>query len=178
MAIIISMAHTPLNFWFACAGMTMPTRPSTPPTPQSSAFIALGSNLGDRSKNLSFGIGELAKLGIITPSPLTIESDDETGIGPPYLNTVVKLDAYVSDPRALLEECLRIEIARGRNRALPPNSPRTLDLDLISAEGWTGAWEWDTPSDLLALGNTLTLVLPHPRASVREFVMKPLEAIK
>jgi len=34
------------------------------------AHIALGSNLGDRSKNISIGISELAKLGQLTPSPL------------------------------------------------------------------------------------------------------------
>ncbi|MDR1841312.1 MAG: 2-amino-4-hydroxy-6-hydroxymethyldihydropteridine diphosphokinase [Holophagales bacterium] len=142
-----------------------------------SVYIALGSNLGDRPKNIAFGVSELKKFGDLAPSPLTVESEDESGIGPPYLNTVVKLDAHISDPRALLEECLRIEIACGRNRALPPNSPRTLDLDLIVADGWQGVWEWDAPGDLLALGPKLTLILPHPRAKYREFVMKPLRAI-
>lgn len=140
-------------------------------------YIALGSNLGDRSNNISFGISELGGLGKLTHSPLMIETDDEYGIGPPYLNTVIKLDAQIADPRILLEQCLRIELACGRDRALPPNSPRTLDLDLIKAEGWDGTWEWNTPNDLLQLGTTLTLILPHPRAESREFVMKPLMAL-
>ena len=146
------------------------------------AHIALGSNLGDRSKNISIGISELAKLGQLTPSPLITETDDESGLGPPYLNTVVKLDTHIADPRTLIEECLRIELACGRNRALPPNSPRTLDLDLVMADGWRGKWEWDTPMDLLQLapqlGPKLALILPHPRAKLRDFVMKPLEALK
>ena len=141
------------------------------------AYIALGSNLGDRSNNISLGISELSGLGILTRSPLMVETDDECGIGPPYLNTAIKLDAQIADPRILLEQCLRIEILCGRDRALPPNSPRTLDLDLIKAEGWRGTWEWNTPNELLQLGSTLTLILPHPRAESREFVMKPLRAL-
>jgi 2-amino-4-hydroxy-6-hydroxymethyldihydropteridine diphosphokinase len=141
------------------------------------ARIALGSNLGDRSNNISLGISELSILGGLTRSPLVIESDDESGVGPPYLNTVIKLDTHIEDPRILLEECLRVELACGRDRTLPPNSPRTLDLDLIEAEGWRGVWEWNTPDDLLQLGPRLTLILPHPRANSREFVMKPLNAI-
>ncbi|MDR0499377.1 MAG: 2-amino-4-hydroxy-6-hydroxymethyldihydropteridine diphosphokinase [Holophagales bacterium] len=141
------------------------------------AYVALGSNLGNRSKNISFGISELCKLGRLTCSPLVIESEDESGIGPPYLNTVIKLDACIADPRVLLEECLRTELACGRDRTLPPNSPRVLDLDLIAAEGWLGNWEWDAPGDLFQIGPKLTLILPHPRAEFREFVMKPLKAL-
>jgi len=146
-------------------------------SPLLSAYIAVGSNLGDRSENISFGISKLAKLGNITQSPLTLETESVTGVGPPYLNTVVKLDTNIPNPPALLEECLRIELACGRNRDLPSNSPRTLDLDLIMADGWQGVWEWDTPNDLLALGPKLNLILPHPRAMYRDFVMKPLKAI-
>jgi 2-amino-4-hydroxy-6-hydroxymethyldihydropteridine diphosphokinase len=141
------------------------------------AYIALGSNLGDRLKNISYGVEALAKLGQVAESPLVLETADEAGIGPPYLNTVARLDAHIADPRALLEECLRIELACGRDRSLPPNSPRELDLDLIMAEGWQGNWEWAAPDDLLQLGPSLTLVLPHPRANSRDFVMEPLRAM-
>jgi 2-amino-4-hydroxy-6-hydroxymethyldihydropteridine diphosphokinase len=141
------------------------------------AYIALGSNLGDRLKNISFGLGALAELGQVAASPLVLETADESGIGPPYLNTAARLDAHISDPCLLLEECLRIEIACGRDRSLPPNSPRELDLDLITADGWQGKWEWAAPEDLLQLGPFLTLILPHPRAESRDFVMEPLKAI-
>jgi 2-amino-4-hydroxy-6-hydroxymethyldihydropteridine diphosphokinase len=141
------------------------------------AYIALGSNMGDRLKNISFGIGALAKLGQVSESPMILETADEAGIGPPYLNTVARLDSCLADPRALLEECLRIELACGRDRSLPPNSPRELDLDLIMAEGWQGNWEWAAPEDLLQMGAFLTLILPHPRAEFRDFVMRPLRAI-
>lgn len=140
------------------------------------AFIALGSNLGDRRKNIAAGMAGLERLGRATPSPLIVETEDESGVGPPYLNTVAKLDTSIG-PCALLEECLRIELACGRDRALPSGSPRTLDLDLIMAEGCNGSWEWGAPDDLSQIGRTLTLVLPHPRAVSRKFVMEPLEAL-
>jgi 2-amino-4-hydroxy-6-hydroxymethyldihydropteridine diphosphokinase len=142
------------------------------------AFIAIGSNLGDRRENIALGLKGLERLGQVTPSPLTIETDDESGVGPPYLNTVVKLDTSILSPCALLEECLRIELDCGRDRALPSGSPRTLDLDLIMVEGYRGGWEWDAPDGLSQLGKTLTLALPHPRAESRRFVMEPLEALQ
>lgn len=141
------------------------------------AYIALGSNMGGRRQNIAAGIEGLSKLGQVAASPLVMETEDEVGIGPPYLNTVIRLDTPIADPRELLEECLRIELACGRDRSLPPNSPRPLDLDLVMAEGWRGSWEWDSPEDLFMLGPSLTLELPHPRAEAREFVMKPLLAL-
>jgi 2-amino-4-hydroxy-6-hydroxymethyldihydropteridine diphosphokinase len=144
------------------------------------AYIALGSNLGDRQSNIFAGIHMLSALGRVTASPLTVETEDEAGIGPSYLNTVIELDAETADPRTLLEECLRIEIAVGRNRTLPRNAPRVLDLDLIMAGGWRGHWEWDSPKDLRdfpRLGPRLALDLPHPMAARRDFVLGPLKAL-
>jgi 2-amino-4-hydroxy-6-hydroxymethyldihydropteridine diphosphokinase len=141
------------------------------------AYIALGSNLGDRRENISFGLRRLAALGRVTASPVVVEADDEAGLGPPYLNTAARLDTQLDDPRRLLEECLRIELECGRARPAPPNSPRTLDLDLVAVEGRSGEWEWDAPADLSRLGPKLALTLPHPRSGAREFVMGPLRAI-
>jgi 2-amino-4-hydroxy-6-hydroxymethyldihydropteridine diphosphokinase len=80
---------------------------------------------------------------------------------PPFLNGVV-LARTDLEPEAALEALHRIEAAFGRNRKAP-NAPRTLDLDLI------------------ALGRTVLegppLVLPHPRAAERLFVMGPLAEI-
>ena len=143
-------------------------------------YIALGSNLGDRAANIAFGLMTLKGLGSVTPSPLMLECDDETGLGPPYLNTVAALETgqgAFADPRKLLEECLRIELACGRDRSLPPNSPRPLDLDLIMAKDWEGAWIWEAPLDLTAIGMNLSLILPHPRAAQRPFVQRPLKAL-
>ena len=141
------------------------------------ALVALGSNLGDRRGYLEAGLAALALLGVVTPSPLWVETPDESGIGPEYLNTVALLETPGADPSILLEALLRAELQWGRDRGQGSNAPRTLDLDLIAVEGLAGTWSWATPSDLRVLGPELTLQLPHPRARQRAFVMGPLRAL-
>ena len=142
------------------------------------AIIALGSNLGDRRAHLDAGLMALKTLGAVTPSPLVMETPDESGRGPAYLNTVARVVTEELDPRRLLEALLRIERARGRDRAAGRNAPRTLDLDLITTDGEKGCWTWDTPGDLRdALGPSLELELPHPRAFTRPFVLEPWRAL-
>ena len=140
------------------------------------ALVALGSNLGDRRAHLEAGLGLLAELGAVTPSPLWPETPDESGNGPDYLNTVALLETSL-EPPALLEALLRAELRLGRDRTRGRNAPRTLDLDLILAEGAAGRWTWATPPDLAALGPELVLELPHPRAKGRSFVAGPAAAL-
>lgn len=143
------------------------------------AIIALGSNLGDRRAHLEGGLASLAALGQVFPSPLVMETPDESGRGPAYLNTVARLLTKEADPRRLLEALLRLERAAGRDRSQGRNAPRTLDLDLITTDGETGRWTWDTPEDLhAALGPILELELPHPRAFSRPFVLEPWRALE
>ncbi len=80
---------------------------------------------------------------------------------PAFLNGVAIVETALA-PREVLEALMRIETAFGRRRSLP-NAPRTLDLDLI-AYGRRILGEPD-------------LVLPHPRAADRLFVMGPLAEI-
>ncbi|HET8715323.1 MAG TPA: 2-amino-4-hydroxy-6-hydroxymethyldihydropteridine diphosphokinase [Holophagaceae bacterium] len=142
------------------------------------AIVALGSNLGDRRAHLEAGLGALDTLGAVTPSPLVMETPDESGRGPAYLNTVARLVTEEGDPRRLLEALLRLERAQGRDRSAGRNAPRTLDLDLITTDGPKGRWSWDTPEDLReALGPALELELPHPRAFARPFVLEPWRAL-
>lgn len=142
------------------------------------AIIALGSNLGDRLAHLDAAVAGLRELGTVTPSPLLIETPDESGRGPAYLNTVVRLVAPGRDFRRLLEELLRLELRLGRDRADGRNAPRTVDLDLIAVDGRSGSWTWATPEDLAPhLGPELELLLPHPRATARDFVMEPWKAL-
>ena len=79
---------------------------------------------------------------------------------PPFLNLVATVETLLG-PRALLEALHRIEAALGRRRGRP-NAPRTVDLDLI-------AFGREVRDD--------ALVLPHPRAAQRLFVMGPLSEI-
>lgn len=141
------------------------------------AVIALGSNLGDRRAHLDAGLAALRTLGAVVPSPLVMETPDESGRGPAYLNTVAILVTEEADPCRLLEALLRLELAAGRDRSAGRNAPRTLDLDLITADGAPGSWTWDSPEDLRALGPTLSLELPHPRAFSRPFVLEPWRAL-
>lgn len=142
------------------------------------AIVALGSNLGDRRAHLDAGLAALGALGAVTASPLVMETPDESGRGPAYLNTVARLVTDLDDPRRLLEALLRIERAQGRDRSAGRNAPRTLDLDLITTDSGKGRWTWDTPEDLqTVLGPILELELPHPRAFTRPFVLEPWRAL-
>jgi 2-amino-4-hydroxy-6-hydroxymethyldihydropteridine diphosphokinase len=80
---------------------------------------------------------------------------------PAYLNGVAIVEADRS-PEALLEQILAIEASFGRIRT-EPNAPRTLDIDLIAY----GRRVIDEPG----------LIVPHPRAHERLFVMGPLAEI-
>lgn len=143
------------------------------------AVIALGSNLGDREAHLAAGLEGLRTLGRVIPSPKVMETPDESGQGPAYLNTVALLLRPSADPRRLLEDLLRLELQNGRNRAEGRNAPRTLDLDLITVGGKQGRWTWATPGDLAPhLGPDLSLELPHPRAFTRPFVLEPWRALE
>lgn len=141
------------------------------------AIVALGSNLGDRQAYLAAGLKALATLGVVTPSPLVMETPDESGLGPAYFNTVALLVTEETDPRRLLEALLRLELGLGRDRAQGRNAPRTLDLDLITTDAPAGRWTWEAPTDLRGLGAELTLELPHPRAFRRPFVLEPWRAL-
>jgi 2-amino-4-hydroxy-6-hydroxymethyldihydropteridine diphosphokinase len=80
---------------------------------------------------------------------------------PDYLNGVAVVETALA-PRAALDALLALETRFGRRRTTP-NAPRTLDLDLISLGG--------------AVIDEPGLVLPHPRAHDRRFVMGPLAEI-
>jgi len=141
------------------------------------AIIALGSNLGDRLAHLDAGLAAMGAIGKVTPSPLVMETPDESGLGPAYLNTAALLDCASTDPQHLLEALFRIELAQGRDRSAGRNAPRTLDLDIIAVEGLRGTWRWPRPQGLAVPWDTLELILPHPRARQREFVMAPIRAL-
>jgi len=124
------------------------------------AFVALGSNLGDRLANLQEAVdrlGEVAGIRVVRTSRV-YETDP---VGPPqpdYLNAAVMVDTLLS-ARKLLEACLGVEQAMGRERS-ERWAPRTIDLDVLSY----GQEEIDEPG----------LVVPHPRMHERGFVLVPL----
>lgn len=128
------------------------------------AYVALGSNLGDRAGHLAAGLLALATLP--DTRLLAVSSTFETvPVGPAgqqnYFNAAAALATSLA-PRDLLEHLLAVEQAQGRVRR-ERWGPRTLDLDLLLH----GDAVLDDPH----------LTLPHPRMLERAFVLAPLADI-
>ena len=126
------------------------------------AFVALGSNLGDRDALLAAALAGLRA----TPGVRRVvcSSVYETApVGPPgqgpYLNAVARLETSLG-PHELLARLLALEREAGRVRSGVRDEARTLDLDLLLHGGRC----LDDP----------TLTLPHPRLHERAFVLVPL----
>jgi 2-amino-4-hydroxy-6-hydroxymethyldihydropteridine diphosphokinase len=123
------------------------------------AFLALGSNLGDRDRHLADAIAGLPDVVAVSPIYETGPVGGSTSQGP-YLNAVVELDTELT-PRALLEVCQRLEAAAKRVRDPDDRfGPRTLDVDVLLV----GDLTVDEPD----------LEVPHPRMWERGFVLIPL----
>jgi 2-amino-4-hydroxy-6-hydroxymethyldihydropteridine diphosphokinase len=122
------------------------------------AVIALGSNLGNRELNIDSAIAELVKIVEITHLSTNHETDPVGGPEQPkYLNAIAIAETELK-PEELLIAMLEIENKLGRKREIHWG-PRTLDLDLIVFG------EEVIESEIL--------VLPHPRAHERRFVLEP-----
>ena len=129
------------------------------------AYVALGSNLGDRAAHLGGALAGLAA----TPGVRVVEKSStyETApVGPPgqgpYLNAVACLETELA-PRALLARLHALERAAGRERTGTRNEARTLDLDLL----FYGDAVLDEPD----------CRVPHARLHERSFVLAPLREI-
>lgn len=139
------------------------------------AFIGIGSNLGDRRENIAFAERELGKILNDLKISTVVESDAVDAEGridpraPKYLNAAVRGTTSLK-PEELLDELKKIEVAAGRDpKEKSLYLPRALDLDLLQMEKAGAA----------ILINTPNLTLPHPRIAERPFVTRPLaELIK
>jgi 2-amino-4-hydroxy-6-hydroxymethyldihydropteridine diphosphokinase len=132
-----------------------------PPADGVEAYVALGSNLGDRGAHLAAALAALrADPRIRVEAVSAVYETDPVGPPPqgPYLNAVARLRTRLA-PRALLARLLEIEAARGRRRG-ERWSARSLDLDLL----FYGACTIQEPG----------LRVPHPRLHERAFVLEPL----
>jgi len=120
------------------------------------AYVALGSNLGDRHGYLALARERLASLPDTTLRAVsTLEETVPLGglEQPPYLNQMVALETTL-EPEALLAALHQIEVETGRERRIRWAS-RTLDLDLVQYAEIVR----DAPG----------LVLPHPGLAERDF---------
>jgi len=141
-------------------------RNSKPETPRT-VIIALGSNLGDSPAILRSALDELARLaaGPLLRSSLWRSTPVNCPPGSPdFLNAVVAFDPAANEtPESLLTKLHALESQFGRHRSGVLNEPRSLDLDLIAFGAEQRA--------------TAQLILPHPRATQRQFVLGPLAEI-
>ncbi|MFG6444313.1 2-amino-4-hydroxy-6-hydroxymethyldihydropteridine diphosphokinase [Microbacterium sp. P06] len=138
---------------------------ATPGRPRPAvAVVALGANLGDREKTLEAALSDLAQLpltdrvrasAVMETVAVTTKGPDESA--PRFLNSVALVATRLA-PSVLLGYLHQIEAQHGRDRG-ERWAARTLDLDLISYG--------DVISD------DARLILPHPRAAEREFVLAP-----
>ena len=127
------------------------------------AYIALGSNLGDKEKNLRRALLLLTQQGVEVVRVSSFLSTEPYGVTdqPQFLNAVACVRTNLA-PLALLDVLLATELAMGRVR-LRHWGERNIDLDLLLYE--------DVVLDLPRLR------LPHPDMQNRDFVLLPLAEI-
>lgn len=126
------------------------------------AYIALGSNIGDRNCHLSDAARRLSALGAILAKSSLYETEPlEVTDQPWFLNAVVALKTELQ-PADLLQKLLTIEKTFGRVRT-QPKGPRTIDLDILLYD------------DQVVHAPSLTI--PHPAMHERLFVLAPLAEI-
>lgn len=133
--------------------------------PLERAYVALGSNLGDRAAHLRAARAALARLpdtALVAASTVE-ETAPLAGMAqPPYLNQMVLLETRLQ-PRALLAACQAIEQAAGRVRGARWGA-RTLDLDIVRF----GGRRVDEPD----------LIIPHPELPNRDFWLRELAELR
>jgi len=129
------------------------------------AYIALGSNLGQREVFLAHGLRAIASLAKTRLLAQT-EVEETAPIGPveqgPFLNQMIAIETELS-PKDLLAALQRIERDAGRLRS-ERWGPRTLDLDIVLLEKQAV----DEPG----------LVVPHPELSNRDFWRRQLGCLR
>jgi len=127
------------------------------------AYIGLGSNVGDREAMITRGIAALREAGIRVVRQSSLYATEPVDAPPQqwFLNAVVQAETGLM-PRQLLREIGKIEREFGRQRIVP-RGPRTLDLDILL---------YGT-----SVVHTQELEIPHPRLAERRFVLVPLAEI-
>ena len=129
--------------------------------------LALGSNLGDRLKHLQQAKAYLLSLsreGRYSASPLY--ETEPVGCppnSPRFYNAVLEIE-FEGAPRPLLKKIHAYENAHGRDRELPKNAARGIDIDIL----------YFGEKEVLEDG----LVIPHPRMAELRFVLLPLSTIQ
>jgi len=126
------------------------------------AVLSLGSNLGERFATIEGGVNALAdtpEVKVVAVSPVYETLPDDAPEGSPnFLNVLLLIDTTLS-VHTLLDRCLAVESAFGRERTGIRHEPRTLDVDLIVV------------GDRVVSDDDLAL--PHPAAYRRAYILRP-----
>jgi 2-amino-4-hydroxy-6-hydroxymethyldihydropteridine diphosphokinase len=130
--------------------------------------IALGSNLGDRLAHLKRAMGLIlelpANVRLLAAAPVYETRPLECPAGSQlFYNSVIEIEAEI-EPLVMLRALQGIETKLGRPIVHEHNSPRTVDLDILYADG-------------IVMTDSV-LMLPHPRLQHRRFVLQPLADIR
>ncbi len=128
------------------------------------AYIAFGSNLGDRNKNIERAIAYLKELdGIVIKKVSSIYETEPVGghLQEKFLNGIIEIETALL-PDELLDRLKGIESRLGRVKT-EENGPRPIDLDIILYQ------------DIVIDGERIKI--PHPRMHERDFVLKGLNEI-
>jgi 2-amino-4-hydroxy-6-hydroxymethyldihydropteridine diphosphokinase len=123
-------------------------------------YLSIGSNLGDRERNLRQALSLLAepRLRILRVSSFYETEPRDEPDQPWFLNAVVEVETDFF-PKQLLARLQKIERELGRKR-IKPKGPRTIDIDILLYG-----------ESIIA---TDDLTVPHPRMAERRFVLEPL----
>lgn len=126
-------------------------------------FLSLGSNVGDREKNLARALFLLQEEGVEVLKVSSIYETQPVDLAsqPWFYNQIAEIEANVY-PRAFLALAKKIEKKMGREEGIQ-KGPRIIDIDIILAEG--------------TIVRTQELEIPHPRMEKRNFVLLPLMEI-
>ena len=126
------------------------------------AYLGLGSNLGDRKQNLAKAL-ELLSPETTVEKLSSIYETEPVGYQPQplFLNAVCRISTELN-PRQLLRLAKKIEAKLGRMPSFP-NAPRTIDIDILLYDN--------------EVFGSKELTVPHPRLAERAFVLVPLVEI-
>ncbi len=130
----------------------------------SRAVLSLGSNLGDRHENLRRAVAGLDEFVLVVSGVYETPPWGDTA-QPAYLNACVLVADPAAGARQWLTRAQAAEAAAGRMRDPERRfGPRTLDVDVIAV--------WDDEGEPV-VSDDPELTLPHPRAHLRAFVLRP-----
>ncbi len=127
-------------------------------------YLSLGSNLGDRQKNIGNAIHYLKEEGIILTTASSFFMTEPVGflLQPEFLNQVIKAETSLS-PQKLLQLVLMIENEIGRIRVFHWG-PRIIDIDILLYDD--------------SVVKQKNLIIPHQELHKRNFVLIPLVEIE